>query len=739
MMKKLLFVAALLSLTLLGGCAKGGSGPCVVNCAGITVTGSSNGVTPIGSVGLNLPISFTVAFTNTTTQPVNWNITGTSCTTATDPSNPCGYFTSTTTATANFQGPSSMPSNPSVNIVATSQTDGSLSGTLQMRVLPDIANVNPPSLDVGAGLTQQYTAVAIPDQAPQTFTWTCTTANGPCANFSQDPNISGLAYYKPTAGEECSGSGCVTVSAIATIDPTGCTVDTKNFPCLPSQTTVVSSRLSGTYAFQFSGYDKNGRAIAAAGTFTATSGGSISSGVEDVNAWNGSAFVTTQHNISGGSYTPISGGNINSNNAGTLSLTGSGIGFPSTYQVVLDGAGDLQMVAADGAGANGSGVAELSSKNKFNQGTAATFAFGFTGVDSSNARVGYVGLLPTDGVSSVSNGLMDVNDNGSANNSVCGSSPCATSGSYTYSSTTNLGQLTLTTPKATVTFDFFVANGNTNTNNPLTLYAISTDNNPAVVGTMTLQDSKITTYNNAALVGNSVSALTGTNGNVALVNGTTNGQGDFTGTFDWNNSGTITSVPPVKDCKGPTVCVFGNAYAATDNNKGRYTIQILGNPNASSGGAPIAFILYASGANRGFLLDQSTAAVITGTMNLQTAFKQNFGSFAQSEATGTYAVATNSNSVPNVTTCSGLTSCYATMNLLLTSPGSNVFNVSGVENPNSQSISAVYTLQSSGVGTIAPISPATAPNFVIYALTQTDFFMMELDAGVVSPILFMAQ
>ena len=130
------------------------------------------------------------------------------------------------------------------------------------------------------GLTQQYTAVALPEQAPQTFTWTCMANSGPCANFSQDPNISGLAYYKPTAGEECGSSGCVTISAVATIDPTGCTVDPK-IPCVPSQTTVVSSRVpSGPYAFQFSGYDKNGKAIAVAGTFTVDSGGSIS-GFED--------------------------------------------------------------------------------------------------------------------------------------------------------------------------------------------------------------------------------------------------------------------------------------------------------------------------------------------------------------------------------------------------------------------------------------------------------------------------
>ena len=709
-----------------------------MDCPGLVVTGTSNGVTPIGVVGLNLPITFTVTPNQwATAQPVNWNITGTSCTNPTDSSNPCGYFTSTTTSTASFEGPSSVPSDSSITIVATSQIDSSLTGTLPMTIAPDVADVNPVSVEVGAGLTQQYTAVVLPEQAPQTINWTCTTSNGPCANFTQDPHISGLAKYTPTAGEECSGGGgCVTVSAIATVDPTGCTVNAKTYPCVPSQTTVVSSRVNGTYAFQFSGYDQNGRAIAVAGTFTA-SGGSIS-GILDENAWNGSAFVTTQHTISGGAYTPINGSNVNANNSGMLTLP-AGISFPSTYQVVLDAAGDILMTASNG-GANGWGVATSSSKNKFNQGTSANFAFGFTGVDSGNNRVGYVGLLATNGVSSVTSGLIDVNDNGSANNSVCSSAPCTVTGSYTYSSSTNLGQLTLSQPKA-MTFDFFVGNGTTNSNNPLTLYAISTDNNPAVAGTMTLQDPKITTYNNAALSGNSVSALTGTNGNVALVNGTADGQGDFVGTFDWNNAGTITSVPPppASKCKSPTVCTFANTYAATNSNTGRYTLQMLGAPNASPAVSAFPFILYATGANQGYLLDQASTAVITGTMNVQAGPKQNLGSFAASQATGTYAVATSTNSVANASACSGLTSCSATMNLLLTSPGSNVFNVTGVENPNGQSINAIYTLQSSGVGTIGPISPATAPNFVLYALTPTEFFMMELDSGVISPILRMEQ
>ena len=46
---------------------------------------------------------------------------------------------------------------------------------------------------------------------------------------------------------------------------------------------------------------------------------------------------------------------------------------------------------------------------------------------------------------------------------------------------TNLWHLTLTSPVA-MTFDFFVANGNTGANTPLNLYVISTDSNPAVLG-----------------------------------------------------------------------------------------------------------------------------------------------------------------------------------------------------------------------------------------------------------------
>lgn len=718
-MKKLLFAAALLNLAWFGGCAKGGNGPCIANCPEIDIEPQLN------VVGLNVSVPLTLAFKFTSPAPVNWSIQPTSCGSA------CGTLTNVTTSAATYVGPSSVPSSAGISIVATSQNDGGLSGSLGITIIPVTTNVAPLSPNVGAGLTQQYTAIALPDQAPQTFTWTCVVNSTACANFAQDSNNSGLATYKPTAGEECGSAGCVTISAIATVDPTGCTVDPK-ITCVPSQTTAVSSRIpSGAYAFEFSGYDKNGRALAVAGTFTVGSGGSIS-GFEDENEWNGSKFVTTAHTITGGSYSPLSGGNPTSNSAGTLSLTVSGGPFPSTYQVVLDGAGDIQMIANDNAGNSGSGFAEPSANGKFSKGSSATFAFGFTGVDSGNNRVGYAGLLPTDGVSRVTGGLIDVNDNGSASNSVCNTAPCTVTGSYVADGTvSNLWHLTLNAPVA-MTFDFFVANGseNNNGNNPLYLYAISTDGNPAMLGTMTYQNPKITTYNNAALTGESVSALTGANGSVALVLGSTDGSGDFIGTFDWNNHGAIVSVPPSDSCGAPTVCNFANTYASTNGNTGRYTFQMLGNPNGSPVVPPTPFVLYASGANRGYLLDPSSTAVITGTMNEQTGPKVNFGQFASSSASGPYSVATTSNSVSSI--------LPVTMNLLLTSPGASAFNVTGVEDFGAQSVSGSYLVESAGNGTITLTSPATS-KYVIYGTTETTFFMIDLDAGVTSQMFYLAQ
>ena len=89
---------------------------------------------------------------------------------------------------------------------------------------------------------------------------------------------SGLAIYTYTAADSCNGKGCIQISANSTLDPNVCAPTPTN--CTIAKVSPVASRISGTYAFQFSGYDKSNNPIAVVGIFT-VAGGSIS-GVEEV-------------------------------------------------------------------------------------------------------------------------------------------------------------------------------------------------------------------------------------------------------------------------------------------------------------------------------------------------------------------------------------------------------------------------------------------------------------------------
>jgi hypothetical protein len=729
MMKTLLFAVVLASLALAEGCAKGGNG--VV--PSVTVNPPS-GINANALYPTESNVKFTASVSGTTSTTVTWSLSGTACT---GTPNPCGTIDATTGV---YQAPAAPVS---ATVTATLVSDSSIKGDLGITVLDVTTEVAPvplapATLTVGKGLIQTFAAVAVPDAAAtQTFTWTCTASGVKCANFTQDPNVSGLAYY--TAQDNCSATGCVQISAVATLDPTACSNHPKN--CNIAKATPVPSRVSGPYAFRFSGYDSSNHATAVAGMFTATSGlnGTATiTGVEDELTSSGGA---AQRAITG-SYTPISSSDPNSNNAGTITLTLPGI-YPNQYKVVLDGGGDIEMIESDGHG-TGSGIAELSSTS-FDPTKDQVFAFGLTGTDSAGSRVGYAGLIPMDGSGNVVSGLIDVNDNGHSINSICGAPPCTVTG--TYKQTNGIWQLALTSP-VTMNFDFYIASGTSSgtssKTSPLTFYAISTDLGlPAVSGTMVLQDST-QTYNNAAFKGTSVTALTGTAlaatatcaappcTNVSLMLGSTDGNGNFSGQFDQNNAGAILSAqfPPSSGTNNYT-------YAASSSNNGRYTFNLLGDPKASTVVAPLPFVLYASGANRGFLLDQSSSSVMTGTMNPQG--KVAFAFFASTLAS-TFAAATTSSGSSTVDAIAA--------NLLLTWVNTGACTsacVNGTQydaaNPAGVALAGAnpgYTLQNSGNGTIALTAPSTQ-NYVIYAVDTSgcnstspvcatqDFLMMDVD------------
>jgi hypothetical protein len=683
MMRNVLCAVVLLSMALTVGCAVGGNG--IVNSPSVTLSSSENqnAVYPTETVTL------TAMTTDPAFAPVTWTLSGGGTILSTTPP------TATTSATATYQAPATVGATPTITAAFTSTP--SVNSAITLTIIDITTQVAPATLNVGSGLIQQFTAVANPDAAPQTFQWTCTANNVQCpgSDFSQDPNISGLAYY--TGQSSCIGC-TVAISAITPLDTNGCVPNPKY--CITAKATVVASRVSGTYAFQFSGYDTDGNPVAVAGTFTADTNGAITTGVEDLLKSNG----WSNPSITGGSYTPTSADPNNGNNAGTLKLTlPSGV-YPSQFQVVLDGNGDLEMIESDKQG-TGSGIAQVSSGTGPFKG-AQVYAFGFTGVDSGGKRIGYAGVLPMDGNGNIVSGQIDVNDNGSSSNSICGTTPpCSVAGTYS-SNPDGSWKIALNSPVA-MNFDFYIAGGASGKSNPLTFYAISTDpaTNPAVSGTMVLQDNS-QTYNNSAFNGTSVSTLSGVDGantNVSLTLGSTDGDGDFNGQYDQNDAGTINAAVAFP------VSSTAYTYAASSTTSGRYIFQMLGNPGAKTVVPPIPVVLYASGANRGFLLDQSSAAVMTGTMTPQGKQGSFFGS---SEMPGTYAVATTSSANSSVVPLAA--------NLLFTSPGNATYNVTGTQYPGLTTVSDTYNLTTIGTGTITPPSGTTASAYAIYAIGTLD-------------------
>jgi Bacterial Ig-like domain (group 2) len=645
MTKKWVLATILLSLAISAGCrnVKG------ISNVKVVVTNSEN----LSILFVTQALQFTATVTGTSNTAVTWSLSSGGCT-----GDACGTLSSSGLYTAPATSPGS---NVSISITATSVADNTASDSFSVKVHQITVQITPSPVKVGKGLTQQFTAVALPDDAPQTVTWSIANCTGSCGSI--DPNT---GLYTAPATVPSPATFQVQAAVPPALDPSG--FNTANV-------TVVSSRLVGnsTYAFRFSGFNTAG-ATALAGNFAvAADGQTISSGVEDELTTGGPAHRTLT-----GFYTPASN---NSNNQATLTLNPSGGVPPNTYTVVHF---------------------------------------------STGKRVGYAALLPMDGAGNIgaaTRGLIDLNEGGTA------SAASDVTGSYTM--TNGIGTMTLTSATLSRSFHFnlYGVSGQAKANDPLTVYAISTDliaTNPGVSGTVVFQAPDSNSYNNSTFKFTSVVSLTGldsalTNSNVSLTLVSTDGSGNLSGNFDQNNGGTVLSVSNFS---------AGYTYLATGS--GRYTFKLLGNPNANPVVPPLTFVLYASAANQGFLLDQSSPSVLTGTMYAQ--LKNHF--FAVSEIPGTHAAATTSSATKLVDPIAA--------NLLLTfaNPTTGVsgtqFDTSG-----SAAVSGAYTLDSSGTGTITLTAPS-AESTVTYAIDVTHILVMDVtgtaNSGTANPsILFVQQ
>jgi hypothetical protein len=704
MIKNCLFAVALLSLAICAGCS--GNGKNGNGAARVAVSPTAP------TVGLTLPQQFIADVTGVDNHSVTWKITqsGAACSPGCGSISAGGLYT----APAALQN----PGNPfNVTVTATSVANDGASDSATAKVVPITVLISPgaSNFPVVVGVTQQFTATAFPDAAPQTVTWSLEQSGAACSPACGTIDANGL-YTAPAVAPNPTAVSVIATSTVAS-NPVSSTME---------NITIVSSRLSGssTYAFRVSGFDSGGSFAATAGNFvTNASGTAIVGGVEDELT----ASQAVHRSITGGSLS------LDANDHGTLTMT-TGAGT-RTFKVAFAQGGDGQFIEFD-SHARGTGVFVKADPTKFKNSTLKTgssFVFGSTGIDTTAKRTGYVGLFKPDGAGGITSGLIDINDNtvAKSDTNVTGTYNIVQSGNPDAGG----GTLTLSTDVGTFNFALYVVSGaTTNANNPLTLYVISTDDPqtaPAEIGTIVFQDPALA-GTNADLNASALTNLTGVDstGSKTLASLTAaggDGNGHIGGTYDANNAGTIVAAKSFS----------GYAYACAAG--GRCTVDLLGDPAANPVVPPVHFVLYLSATNRGFLLDQSSQAVMTGTMDPQ----KIGGFFAPSELAGPFAAATTTSGTPGVS--------QVEANLLLTSPGNGVFNVGGSQDETdaggqnaAQVLTGIYDIDAGGAGTIKLTAPATA-NYVIYAVDNPanqnnlvqHFYILNVDpANASSSIIF---
>jgi hypothetical protein len=347
------------------------------------------------------------------------------------------------------------------------------------------------------------------------------------------------------------------------------------------QSTITQSQIAGSYAFTFGGIDSKGNPFATVGSFTLDSAGSISSGVEDFNdagvAYPG--LTLTGSVILGTGTAP-----------GTATLTtnsSSAIPGTLTFDVYPVDATRLKFVEND--------TAALLGGDAFTQKGAslpsASTAFAFTMAGGINAPLSVGGLMTLDGVSTVSGGSEDINDNGNVP-----SAPQNFSGSYVASGT--VGGRTLLTLTAFAGATQFVAYPTASAG----LQLLELDNGGLLAGAALAQTAGATLVTSQgyglglAAININIGGISGAFEEDDIAEFSTTGSA-FSGLIDVNDQGTLT---------------FDHAFTGNLTLDSPATGRGVLTSNIFNG------VFYAVDSSNVLLLETDTNQVGTGTLQLQT-------------------------------------------------------------------------------------------------------------------------
>lgn len=385
-------------------------------------------------------ISFVATVNNDVSQKgVNWTLTenGQSC------SPGCGTISPAQTGggvITTYTAPSTIQKPATVTVAATSVTDKTASASATLNLYPPIAvSVSPTTATVAVNSRATFTATVANDPTGSGVNWTLQQSGKACApacgGVSPTTTASGVAttYFAPSTVPNPATVTLVATSAV--------TIKSTASASITVSSSATQSKLTGSYAFLFNGYDSGG-AVAGAGSFTADGAGNITSGTVDINRASG---VTISEPITG-SYT------VGSDNAGTLTLTSSSQGNTlGTFRFALNSAGDgAKFVESGDSGTRGSGTFLKQTVSGFSPSSVlGNYAFSASGADAAGGRLSLAGAFRADGNGKISAGTLDTNDAGAV------APELPVTGSYAVSSA-GRGTLAIETPGGVLNWAFYV-------------------------------------------------------------------------------------------------------------------------------------------------------------------------------------------------------------------------------------------------------------------------------------------
>ena len=425
----------------------------------------------------------------------------------------------------------------------------------------------------------------------------------PTKNFSSGRFILGAALFVVLFAAACGGGN-------------GTSFPTPN-PGPTPQGNFSTASLNGTYAFSMVGTDINGFTISRIGSFQADGQGNITAAIEDVN--DSGSFSTFNFTAA-----PASTYTMQSDGKGTLTLShpdsvNSSVNDVFTFTIVLNSTNGGLMIETDGSSTMSGNFKKQTISSTF----AAGYAFDVNGLDlNSQTSVSLIGQVTTNGVSGITGGLMDINDDASPSGALTIQPGTITldqtnfadfgRGTATFTTTVNSQTLNLT-------FVFYVVDGSH-------LNLIENDTVGATSGSAIAQ----------ATVPTSISAFPGS---FVFAEGGAFSQSLFgpltrAGRFTMDANGAITNLAVDEDFTGgfnafPKSGGFSNVSITIDSaGTGRGTLKFT-DVNRNQ---PFIYVFYMASPTQGFIQDNSANVVADGTITAQT------GNFSASSVAGNYAI-----------------------------------------------------------------------------------------------------